>query len=296
MPAEGSTKGSKPPVYLTIDFEDIGTDMLRMLGLDPTARAREAVLARTYEDIRTFARDHLGGRPMTFFCTGVLGLYAKDVVAEIARDGHEIACHYHFHDPVFADSPVVVDRRAAEAIESLEAASGSEILGFRAPMFSIRREHVGQYQALARRFRYDSSLIADVDEAFDESAHGEISDSGRMRLFPVPKVRKLRRIGHKAGGTFFKFFPLAWTLDALSRATQAGAPPVFYIHPYEFTSDGRFKLSRRQLAPLGSAKQTYWWLRQSQWHDVGNAAVMAKLKTLAAQTEHQGNMRDLLSV
>lgn len=289
-----SESAKRTPFYLTVDFEDIGADMLRGFGIDLSAKAREALLWRTYQDINGLIARTFGGRPATFFCTGVLGIHARDVIAQIARDGHEIGCHYHFHDAVADDAPELVERRLCEAIEALEAASGSEVLGFRAPMFSIRAENVAQYRKLAARFRYDSSLIADVDSPFDEAGFSDISDDGAMRLFPVPSIRKPGGINHKAGGTFFKLFPLSWTEDALAGAHAGGLAPIFYLHPYEFTSDGRFRLSFKDLAPLGRARQAYWWLRQTQWHNAGNSLVQQKLERLAARFEHQGPMRDLL--
>jgi hypothetical protein len=66
------------------------------------------------------------------------------------------------------------------------------------------------------------------------------------------------------------------------------------MHPYEFTSDGRFRLGWADFAPLGPAKQALWWARQAQWHNVGNGGLVDRLGFLANHFEHQGNMRDLL--
>lgn len=285
---------TRPPFYFSVDFEDIGTDMLRFLGIDRTAAAREDILWRTYEDINAFAQRSLKGRPLTFFCTGVLGIHTPALIRRIAADGHEIGCHSHFHDAVFKDSPATFDRRLGEAIDALEAAANAPVLGFRAPMFSVLATHTEHYACIARRFRYDSSIIAGLDEDFDESRYAGITGGGALRLFPVPMVRKLGRIKHKTGGTFFKVFPLEWTFEALAAAPQRNVPPLFYVHPYEFTSDGRFRLGWADLAPLGRAKQALWWARQAQWHNVGNSGLMKRLATLANRFEHQGRMRDLL--
>ena len=77
-------------------------------------------------------------------------------------------------------------------------------------------------------------------------------------------------------------------------AHARGLAPVFYMHPYELVSDGRFRLGLAQLRQLGPAQQAYWWLRQAQWHTVGNGGVHDKLARLASRFEHQGPMRDLL--
>lgn len=286
--------GFRHPFYFTVDFEDIGADMLRFLGIDLSASAREDVLWRTYNEINAFMKSSLGGKPATFFCTGVLGLHAKDLIAQIARDGNEIGCHYHFHDAVYKDSPALFDRRLGEAIDALENASNSGVLGFRAPMFSVLATHTQHYRTISDRFKYDSSIIVDAGPTFDESDFAEITNGGAMRLFPITAVQKLSKIRHKPGGTFFKFFPLDWTVDALTAARANGTAPVSYLHPYEFVSDGRFRLTWSQLETLGLAKQAYWWARQAQWHTVGNGRIMSKLAALSQRFAHQGNMRDLL--
>lgn len=285
---------ARTPFYFTVDFEDIGADMLRGLGLDDSARAREDILWRTYADIQAFVAAHMQGRPVTYFCTGVLGRFAPSLIRQIAADGNEIACHYNFHDAVRGDAPDEVKRQVGIAIDSLEIAGQSAVEGFRAPMFSISADNVEQYQALASRFRYDSSLIADVVRGFDEADYAHLTRNGAMRLFPVPMIRK-GRIRHKAGGTFFKFFPTQWSDQALAGAHRAGLPAVFYIHPYEFTRDARFMLGLSQLKGLGAFRGAYWWARQSQWHLAGNAMVPSKLAELARRCEHQGAMRDLLA-
>lgn len=286
---------SRPPFYFTMDFEDIGADMLRFLDIDLSASAREDILWRTYNDISAFVKSSLGGRPVTFFCTGVLGLHAKDLIAQIAKDGNEIGCHYHYHDAVYKDAPALFDRRLGEAVEALENASNSRVSGFRAPMFSVLADHIQHYGMIANRFEYDSSIIIDAGKTFDENSYAAITNGGALRLFPITAVRKLGRIRHKPGGTFFKFFPVRWSREALAAAQANGTTPLFYVHPYEFVSDGRFRLNWSQLKPLGLARQSYWWARQTQWHTVGNGQVMGKLEALSRSFAHQGNMRDLLS-
>ena len=63
-----------------------------------------------------------------------------DIVARIAADGHEIACHYFWHDPCRLDPPELFEANLRRAIDALETASGQKTLGFRAPRFSLRPE------------------------------------------------------------------------------------------------------------------------------------------------------------
>ena len=70
-----------------------------------------------------------------------------DIVARIAADGHEIACHYFWHDPCRLDPPDLFEANLRRAIDALEAASGQKTLGFRAPRFSLKPEDQAHFAA-----------------------------------------------------------------------------------------------------------------------------------------------------
>lgn len=266
-------------LFLSIDFEDFSHDIGRDLGLWITRPLRAHALNRAYEAIEAFLQAH-GGARATFFCTGLIAEQAPELVARIAADGHEIACHYHFHDCIDQETPQSFEANLRTALKHLRAASGQPVRGFRAPKFRINQETPEQYKMLAKHVDYDSSYLANTREA----ANAFAQHVGGLKLLPiysgkvVPKLPNLR-----LGGTYLKLFPAAITAKLIRQASAAGMHPHIYLHPYEFVSDASFSLSRAELAPLGPAKAAYWFARQQQWHRVGNRSLPRKLSRFAKE-------------
>ena len=87
-------------MFLSIDFEDFHHDLKRSLGLVKSVRLRTKELWGKYEKINNFLKKYGEGEGKfaTFFCTGILGKKEPNLISQIASDGHEIACHYFFHE------------------------------------------------------------------------------------------------------------------------------------------------------------------------------------------------------
>ncbi len=275
--------------WLSIDFEDIAHDFRREHGIDPDGPVRREALTAAYETIEAFLRRDLGGVRLTFFTTGVVALKHPEIVARIAADGHEVGCHYHFHDPCRLDPPETFEARLGEAVDALEAASGQKVLGFRAPRFSLDPGCAAHFRALERRLAYDSSLS--MATAAERDAAARAMGLTRLALLPVAKSG---RPAVRAGGSYLKLFPAGVTLGALDRAEAGGLAPLAYLHPYEFVADGSFRVAMRDMAGMGRGRRLYWALRQAQWHWVGNRSVAGKLRAIARIWRLGGPMRDLV--
>lgn len=285
-------------MYLSIDFEDFAHDLKRDLGLWETGPLRIEALWRSYAAIDEFLTAHGGpqGRKATFFCTGIIAEQAPDLIARMAADGHEIACHYHFHDEMDRQDIATVTSMLARARDTLEAAAGQPVRGFRAPKFRIARDAPEQYRAVAATFAYDSSFptgdLASVVAFRDALGLGE---------FPILPIFAGRFRGKgpmlRLGGTYLKLFPLAVARDLVAQARRAGFMPHIYLHPYEFVADGRYALSTTERRPLGWRKAAYWGLRQAQWNRIGNAGLSGKLAALIGAQGLGGRLdRDLTAV
>ncbi|MBA3325644.1 MAG: polysaccharide deacetylase family protein [Rhodobacteraceae bacterium] len=279
--------------WLSIDFEDIAHDFKREHGIAPDGPLREEALWAAYAAIETFLQRDLGGVRLTFFTTGIVAAKCPGVVARIAADGHEVACHYHFHDPARRDPPAVFEANLRRAIDALEAASGQKTLGFRAPRFSLEPADAAHFHAIERCLAYDSSLI--IATAADLGAVRRRLGLTTLRLFPIARVKVAPGLPPvRSGGSYFKLFPVAVTLEAMDRAAAAGLAPMVYLHPYEFVADRSFHVQTREMAGLSRARRLYWALRQAQWHVVGNRGVTEKLRRIARDWRLGGRIRDRL--
>ena len=175
--------------WLSIDFEDIAYDFKREFAIPQDGSLREDALWRAYEAIEAFCRDHAGGARLTFFTTGILAAKCPAVVARIAADGHEVACHYHYHDMARDDPPETFDANLRRAKAALEDAAGTEVLGFRAPRFSLRPQDRAHFEVLAAHFAYDSSVT--VASRAEAEALRALAAATGLALLPVVRQKVL---------------------------------------------------------------------------------------------------------
>lgn len=280
--------GHKTKIAITVDFEDFAHDLLRLVGCDEPLRVRAGALDAAFDAIDGYLRRHFADPRATFFCTGIVAQKHPAVIARIAAAGHEVACHYHYHDLFNADAPALADVRLQEALEHLRGASGQPVLGFRAPRFSLTLGDRAHLDLVARHFAYDSSLH------FDSAVALAAADlpSGLTEI-PVGRHRLLRGVRPvKTGGSYYKLFPHAVVRAGLRASAANGLLPVLYLHPYDVLAAGGFHLSWDEWPDMGLAKKTYWHLRQRQWTSVFNNRIPSKLAAIAQEFDHIGPLAE----
>ena len=283
-------------MFLSIDFEDFSHDLKRDLGVWDTGPLRVDALWRSYEAIASFLRSHGGpnGQNITFFCTGVVAEHAPDLVAHIAGQGHEIACHYHFHDCMDRQSAQTIDEMLARAKDKLQEAANTPVHGFRAPKFRLNRDTPEQYKLIERYFDYDSSSFFETaDQCLQFSRSMSLS---KLQLIPLLSSQYKGRGPHiRLGGTYLKFAPDTVARDLIARANNSGMIPQIYLHPYEIVEPEEFWVRRRDLAGLGTGKATYWAMRQNQWLRFGSTRLLGKLARLIPPDGLSGRLDQLVT-
>lgn len=173
----------------------------------------------------------------TFFILGRIARDAPDVVRAVAEDGHEIACHSDEHVRLFGMTPDRFREALNRAKQSLEDVAGLEVVGFRAPDFSITSASLWALDILAETgFRYDSSIypvgMHDV-YGIAESETGIHRHANGLLEFPLATRTLFGRAVPFGGGGYFRFYPTRLTRRWMRDANAAGTPVMFYIHPYE---------------------------------------------------------------
>lgn len=96
----------------------------------------------------------------TFFVLGWIAERYPGLVRRIQKEGHEIACHGYAHKLVYKQSKEEFrqDIRRSKAI--LEDITGSEVIGYRAPSYSIKNKSQWAFEVLVEEgFKYDSSIF-----------------------------------------------------------------------------------------------------------------------------------------
>jgi polysaccharide deacetylase family protein (PEP-CTERM system associated) len=192
--------------------------------------------------------DELGFKA-TFFVLGLLARSRPKLVRAIADRGHEIASHSLNHQLVYtiSSAELLEDLRGSKRM--LEDIGGKEVVGFRAPEFSIRRMDSPCFEALVEAgFEYDSSVfpVPSLRYGMPDAPYVPFRvDTREGPVIELPLATTalgLRRIPI-AGGSHFRLLPTSFVRWAARRADARNESLVFYFHPYEF--------SRSWLYPAG---------------------------------------------
>lgn len=182
------------------------------------------------------------GVKATFFVLGLLARERPHLVRAIAARGHELASHSVSHRLVHALSPAELRAELSDSRRLLEDLSGTAIVGFRAPEFSVQRLDHPCFAALVEAgFAYDSSVfpVPGLRYGIPGAPHVPFrvaTAAGGLVELPLATAPVARWRLPIAGGSHFRVLPTALVAWAARRADARGEPLVFYFHPYEFAS------------------------------------------------------------
>lgn len=224
--------------------------------------------------------------PATFFIIGQIAVSHPKLVADVAAAGHEIGSHGWDHQRVHRFTPSTFRDDIRNSKDALEQASGTKVVGYRAPTFSVDRTTGWAIDVLAEEgMRYDSSVFPVLHDRYGvpDAPRTPFVAEGRSRsLLEVPPVtyRVLGRNLPAAGGGYFRLFPPAF-IRAGIRQLAATTPAVgmLYFHPWEFDPD-------QPRLPLG---------RLARWRTyVGVHRSSARLRELL--DSYQGRFRRAIDI
>jgi polysaccharide deacetylase family protein (PEP-CTERM system associated) len=179
----------------------------------------------------------------TFFVLGLLARERPHLVKAIAARGHEIASHSVRHRLVHALSPGELRDDLRESKRMLEDLTGTEVVGFRAPEFSVQRLDHPCFAALVEAgFAYDSSVfpVPGLRYGIPGAPHVPFriaTAAGPLVELPLATARIARWRLPIAGGSHLRVLPTPLVTWAAERADARGEPLVFYFHPYEFATE-----------------------------------------------------------
>ena len=181
------------------------------------------------------------GCKATFFVLGLLAERRPTLVRRIADAGHEIGSHSLSHRLVHTMSRAELVDDLRDSKQLLEDLSGTTVIGFRAPEFSVKSLDNPCFEALLEAgYRYDSSVFPVPSLRYGiptapVAPFALRTPAGTLHELPLATVR----VGGKrlpiAGGSHFRLAPTAFVRWGARRAEAARQPLVFYFHPYEFS-------------------------------------------------------------
>jgi polysaccharide deacetylase family protein (PEP-CTERM system associated) len=177
----------------------------------------------------------------TFFVLGWIARRQPEVVREIARAGHEIASHGWDHRRVTEQTAADFRDSVRRSRRELEDLTGDQVVGFRAPSFSIVPGCEWALDVLAEEgYRYDSSLFPVKRPGGKygypgggRDPHWLVRPPGPLAELPPATLDVWGMRLPAGGGAYFRLFPYGLVQAALRDCERRGAPGTFYIHPWE---------------------------------------------------------------
>ncbi len=181
----------------------------------------------------------LSGAKATFFTLGWVAERDHGLIREIVDRGHELASHGYDHQKVFDQTPTEFRDDVRLAKEILEDISGVEVVGYRAPGFSVDARSLWAYEVLADvGYRYSSSTHPiEHDHYGDPHASSApfcpINGTPFIEA-PVATTEVFGRRISCAGGGWFRARPYTLSKKLFARAASTlEGPAIFYFHPWE---------------------------------------------------------------
>jgi len=181
------------------------------------------------------------GRTATFFTLGEVARRLPERVRQIAAAGHEIASHSDVHFRVGERSLELFrqDVRASKAL--LEDLTGQEVLGFRAPEWSLRHPAEPRLPLLAEEgYGYDSSLapFLGAGRLSNPRRPSRLSwhrKEGERHLLELPPLTFGGPLSLPAGSWPGRLAGVAPVLAAARSLARRGGLPVLVVHPWEIS-------------------------------------------------------------
>ncbi|MEX2444905.1 MAG: XrtA system polysaccharide deacetylase [Alkalispirochaeta sp.] len=244
----------EPTAVMSVDVEDwFQVENLRgAISRESWDTFPRRVAANTERILTVLHRTNTVG---TFFCLGWVAEREPALIREIRDAGHEIASHGYSHRLIYEQELTDFRQDVIRAKALLEDITGGEVLGYRAPSFSITEASL---QVLSETgHRYDSSWFpagghdryghVDLDrtDAADtpavlrltrEEAAGTARGHFQERPFyelPITTLRIGSRPFPWGGGGWFRLYPAGAFRRGFRRAIRRADGGMFYLHPWE---------------------------------------------------------------
>lgn len=192
----------------------------------------------------------------TFFIQGMVAEKFPQLIRSIAQAGHELASHSHTHRMIYNLTEAQFRAEMQRSVGLLEDISGTKVIGFRAPTFSVRDDILDWYCDALREqgIIYDSSImLATVRRCYgfsDDSILQRIAERG-LDCYPMSVSRVFGKNLPVMGGGYFRIYPY-WLSRWLARDLNPNTS-IFYMHPYELDTHEHHEVGQHVNIPLKMA-------------------------------------------
>lgn len=243
--SEGKTAGDKhrSPMQqngLSVDVEDYfhAEAITQHIGRSSWSSMNSRVVQNTHLVLDLLSQYNVRA---TFFILGWVAERFPQLVREIHARGHKIGCHSYWHRLIYELNPDEFRKDTSLAKDAIESAVDVEIIGYRAPSFSVTKRSWWALKILSELgFQYDSSIFPIHHDLYGIADHARFScHYGRDENWDLVELPiSTWRLGSVnlpfGGGGYLRLLPLAYTHRAFRRVNeQEGQPAIVYFHPWE---------------------------------------------------------------
>jgi polysaccharide deacetylase family protein (PEP-CTERM system associated) len=213
----------------------------------------------TYRLLELFAEHNIKS---TFFTLGWVAERCPNLIKAIVEQGHELASHGFAHQRIteMSQDDFFTDVKKSKSI--LEQLSGTEVIGYRAPSFSINDSNTWVYEKLIELgFKYSSSTYPIQHDLYGVpnwprfiNERSESFEGNNILEIPIPTLRNNEYNTGIGGGGYFRLYPYWLSKRRIDKFhKQENQPYSFYFHPWEIDPEQ----PRIKEAPLKSKFRHY---------------------------------------
>lgn len=178
----------------------------------------------------------------TFFVLGCVVEQHKDMIKKIAKEGHEIASHGYGHQLVYKQTPDEFREDIRKSKILLEDCVGQEVIGYRAPSWSIIEDSLWALDILEEEeYKYNSAIFPTKNFLYGipyapRFPHDSSIYNKKLKIITAPPSTyyiKGKNIPF-SGGAYFRLLP-TWMIEKFTDEinNKEEQPVVFYLHPRE---------------------------------------------------------------
>ena len=186
----------------------------------------------------------------TFFVLGSVAEKNQEIIKRIQDGGHEIASHGHGHIHNARLSRIDLKEDITRSKKILENITGKEIIGYRAPCFSITREMMEILKELG--FKYDSSYNpSSLNKRYGKATTEDIEkwkqpiqlidlpggDKIYEILMPTVKIPLTEVQFPISGGGYGRLTPRRVWANLVKDYLKTNKCITLYMHPWEIDSE-----------------------------------------------------------
>ncbi len=270
----------------TVDVEDgVSIAMRDVFGIQTEQTDR--VVTNTNKILELLNQHNIKA---TFFVLGEVAETFPFLIKNIHKDGHEIGVHGYHHLQFFKMNRKQAVEELSAAKKLLEDLTGSEIIGHRAPAFTITPNTSWGLEVIADcGFKYDSSVMPVNSVKFGwknfpkDISLLKIGDDKELIEVPISTTSLAGMQIPFSGGGYLRLLPFWFIKHAFQQHSKKRAT-IHYMHPYELDStpypDYYFEALKKATFFKQIKMRSFWLKRASVYHKLERLIAANKFSTI----------------